>query len=275
MSKASRKTGIIKYRNESALHADDSIAVEEPLEISISGTDETAARPVSVTMRTPGMDKELALGFLYSEGVVKSPSEIVSAESTGENRVVIKLGKDISVLLGKLQRHFYTASSCGVCGKSSLELLGASLPARPLFSKVKLSGKVILSLDKKLRDAQEVFDSTGGLHASALFNREGELLLSCEDVGRHNALDKLTGSYLLNRELPPPDSILLLSGRACYELIQKAAMAGIPFVLAIGAPSSLAVETARNFGITLIGFLREKGFNVYSGGERLDIASNA
>jgi len=251
----------------------DQLATEEPLEIRLVSPQKT----VAVTMRTPGADFELAAGFLYSEGVVSSREDIdrisycVDADVDGEQRyniVNVALREGLSVDLQPLERHFFTTSACGVCGKASLEALRSrEYPVIPDGPEV--SAGVIYSLPDQLRSAQRVFSTTGGLHAAALFDAQGTLLSVREDVGRHNALDKLVGSAILSDELPLNNRIVMVSGRSSFEILQKCLAAGVPIVCAVSAPSSLAVTLAREFGITLIGFLRGERFNIYAGKERL------
>jgi FdhD protein len=256
---------------------DDLLAVEEPLEIRLVYGDANSRKQknISVTMRTPGNDRELAAGFLFTEGIVKNKKDISEIKHTGnnENTVCVELKENVAVDLNKLERHFYTTSSCGVCGKSSIDAIrtlgNSTSKGFPVFSVVK--SEIIYKLPLLLREKQNVFESTGGLHASALFDLNGNLILLREDVGRHNALDKLIGAAIEENMLPLDNTILLLSGRASFELIQKAAMAEIKIVAAVGAPSSLAVELAKEFDITLIGFLRDKRFNIYCGEERIII----
>lgn len=252
----------------------DVLAVEEPLEIRLGITKDGKFKhqPISITMRTPGNDFELAVGFLFTEGILKSKNQIQSIKHCGKfpnnnNTVRIDLEPNIEIDFKRLERNSYMSSSCGVCGKGSLEALatGASAIAPTDF---KVSAKSIHQLPEKLRKFQAVFDETGGLHASAIFDSEGNMIALREDVGRHNALDKIIGAHFLAGGLPLSDKILLLSGRASFELIQKAAMAGIPIVCAVGAPSSLAVDAAREFNITLLGFVRNNRFNVYAGTEK-------
>lgn len=253
----------------------DQLATEEPLEIRLS-----QGPTVAVTMRTPGADFELAAGFLYGEGVVSSREDIrrisycVTPEVDGEQRyniVNVALREGLIPELQPLERHFYTTSACGVCGKASLEALHLRscpvIPAGPV-----VAAEVIYSLPDKLREAQGLFTVTGGLHAAALFNAQGQLLSVREDVGRHNALDKLVGSAFLSGQLPLNDYIVMVSGRASFEILQKCMAAGVPIVCAVSAPSSLAVALAREFGITLVGFLRGERFNVYAGIERISTA---
>ena len=228
-------------------------------------------------MRTPGDDASLAVGFLLSEGILRTPSDVQGVRACGpaagplqlRNVVRVELREDVAVDLKRLERHFYTTSSCGVCGKTSLEALAIGNVA-PLADKLpRIAAAAIHGLPQRIRRAQAVFDRTGGLHAAALFNAAGELLSLREDVGRHNAVDKLLGAEFLAGRVPLADRGLLLSGRASFELVQKALVAGIPLLAAVGAPSSLAVELAARFKMTLIGFLRDGKFNIYSGGWRL------
>jgi FdhD protein len=255
----------------------DRVAVEEPLEIrlGIQGPGVRTYRSISVTMRTPGDDAELAAGFLFTEGIVSSPDQIASIESWGplstqgvsRNIVKVELGEAVEVNLARLERHFYTSSSCGVCGKASLEAVRTSAALTRHSSSTHIVQEVLHKLPQKLRQGQQEFDVTGGLHGCALFTPEGGLIAVREDVGRHNALDKLIGSQWLAGL--PLTGVLMLSGRASFELVQKAAVAGIPIVAAVGAPSSLAVELAEEFGLTLAGFVRDGRFNIYCGAERI------
>lgn len=268
---------------------DDVVAVEEPLEIRL-GFGTTARfehRPISITMRTPGSDGELAAGFLFAEGIIHEPGHIKQIRHCGlkigkgtgtlrrisalnSNTIRIDLEDGVEIDLKRLERHFYTTSSCGVCGKSSIEALhaGAAKLADPDHPRI--DADLIRSLPAQLRSAQNAFELTGGLHASALFNTAGELEIVREDVGRHNALDKVIGAKFLAGEVPLSEKILLVSGRASFELVQKALMAGIPILVAVGAPSSLAIELADEFGLTLVGFLRGDSFNVYTGHSRIN-----
>ncbi|MBL7809156.1 MAG: formate dehydrogenase accessory sulfurtransferase FdhD [Saprospiraceae bacterium] len=258
---------IRKYKGDTFQDTTDLLAVEEPLEIRVEygPLKHRKSKNISITMRTPGSDEDLAVGFLFTEGVVRQPDDVFSVKGWDDNLVMVSLQPDFSFDVQKLERHFYTSSSCGVCGKGSLEAVKTTVSAecQLLEAPWEIRPEVIYSLPEKLRRAQETFDATGGLHACALFDSEGNLLASREDVGRHNALDKLIGHYLRNAQIPLNQHILMLSGRASFELLQKAAMAGIRCVCAVGAPSSLAVETAKEFGIVLVGFLREGRFNVY------------
>jgi FdhD protein len=257
--------------------AQDSVAVEEPLEIQlVYGVAESRkVKSVSITMRTPGHDNELAAGFLMTEGVLRDVTDIASigppqAVPAGlrSQTIRVELLPGIEVSLSTLERNFYTTSSCGVCGKVSLLALRTLCPL-PQSDNFMIRSDVLSSLPHQLQTAQAVFKETGGLHAAALFTADGKLRSVREDVGRHNALDKLLGEAFLRDAVPLRDYVLLLSGRASFELLQKAVMGGIPMVAAIGAPSSLAIDVAREFSITLIGFLRSGSFNVYCAPERV------
>jgi len=252
--------------------AEDLLAVEEPLEIRIiyGSEKERQQKNISVTMCTPGHDAELATGFLFTEGIICSKEDILNYTSSGDNIVTVELRPGISFDPQKIERHFYTSSSCGVCGKSSIDAVRNVFNSKQIKDNIKINASVITKLPEALRKQQEVFEHTGGLHASALFDIDGHLLLTREDVGRHNALDKLVGAALMAGDLPLDHHILLLSGRASFELIQKAAMAGIKIVCAVGAPSSLAVELAKETEMTLIGFLRDGRFNIYCGEQRIN-----
>ena len=251
----------------------DQLATEEPLEIRLQAAGEM--RKIAVTMRTPGHDPELAAGFLYAEGVIGSWSDIgrfVFVHTTDgrpqENIIVVELAANAMPDLSPLERHFYTTSACGVCGKAGLEsLLTNRAPKIPEGPTV--TPDLLYSLPVKLRSTQGVFGATGGLHAAAIFDSEGSLLASREDVGRHNALDKVIGWALSQGLLPLHDRIVMVSGRSSYEIVQKCIAAEVPFLCAVSAPSSLAVSMAREYGITLIGFLRGNRLNVYAGPERL------
>ena len=251
----------------------DILAVEEPLEISVTVGGKTT--PLSVTMRTPGNDGELAIGFLFTEGIISSANDLADPpyKNTSDNQTTVYLKPGLEHNLQKVKRNFYTTSSCGVCGKESIEAIMQVCRTPAQIDDGKLDIRHLFELNGKLRTAQETFNSTGGIHASALFDFQGELITLREDVGRHNALDKLIGAELLkwnDKEFFLQQHILLLSGRASFELVQKAAMAGIQVICAIGAPSSLAVETSEKFGITLIGFLKNGNANIYSGSDRLN-----
>jgi FdhD protein len=254
---------IRKVSDLSATPEQDLLAVEEPLQIRIG------ERNVAITMRTPGNDAELAVGFLFSEGILQSPAQISDITAGARNIITVTLAAEAAPDLDRLERHFYLTSSCGVCGKASIEALESiGCPALPR-DRPRIELSVIHRLPDMLRTKQMVFDRTGGLHAAALFDASGELLNEREDVGRHNAVDKLVGAAFLKGHLPLNDNLLMLSGRASFELVQKALMAGIPVLAAVGAPSSLAVELALRFGMTLLGFVRDRRFNIYSGESRL------
>lgn len=253
----------------------DQLAVEEPLEIRISYNNQgnPVVKSISVTMRTPGNDAELAAGFLFTEGIVKNPDQITDIKNDlfDENKVTVVFNENEIPQLHTAERNFYTTSSCGVCGKSSIEAIKTVSVYQNQDDTIQVAADLFYNLQHALKKRQEVFQNTGGLHASALFNQQGDFLLLREDVGRHNALDKVIGTSFLNKQLPLKNSILLLSGRASFELIQKASMAGIKIVAAIGAPSSLALQLAEDFGITLIGFLGNEKFNIYTGSQRIVI----
>jgi FdhD protein len=257
--------------SESALQP-DVLAVEEPLEIRLgygAGGRHVHA-PVSITMRTPGHDRELAVGFLFTEGILATREQVADVRNCGSGNVVrIDLRPGVAVDLTRLERHFYTSSSCGVCGKASLEAVRVCTRHRLQAGRPVVEAEVIRRLPQALREAQTVFDRTGGLHAAALFDTHGRLLCLREDVGRHNALDKLIGSQLLASRTPLLEDVLLVSGRASFELVQKAAVAGIPILAAVGAPSSLAVSLAQEHGLTVLGFVRPDRFNIYTGAERI------
>ncbi|HEX6123971.1 MAG TPA: formate dehydrogenase accessory sulfurtransferase FdhD [Pyrinomonadaceae bacterium] len=265
----------------------DVLAVEEPLEIRLA-IPGPGHRAISITMRTPGDDADLAAGFLFTEGIIKSPNQIKQIRYCGlgiadsgmrnsgglspdrkGNTIRVDLNTEFDIDLKRLERNFYTTSSCGVCGKSSIEALHTGAKKLEHLDQPTIDSDLIRLLPERLRASQDVFDQTGGLHASALFDAHGELEIVREDVGRHNALDKIIGAKFLADELPLNEKILLVSGRASFELVQKAVMAGIPIMIAVGAPSSLAVELAKEFGLTLAGFLRGDSFNVYTGKSRI------
>ena len=252
--------------------ATDLLAVEEPLEIRLGfgPANDRSRNALTITMRTPGHDAELAVGFLFAEGVVSGPGDVLAVEPAGENVVRVELRPGLTIDLARLTRHFPATSSCGVCGKTSLDAIEQACEG-PRAGGAPVSSKVIHALPQLARTAQPAFDCTGGLHAAALFDSGGTLLAIREDVGRHNAVDKLIGREFAAGRLPLDDRIVLVSGRAGFELVQKAAMAGVPVFAAVGAPSSLAVDLARRVGMTLLGFVRDGRFNVYGGMERITI----
>ncbi|MFW6075485.1 MAG: formate dehydrogenase accessory sulfurtransferase FdhD [Chloroflexota bacterium] len=277
-----REQRIVRVSPDGWVRDDDLLATEEPLEIRLLWWEGDALneKPVAVTMRTPGDDFELAVGFLFGEGILKERYDFSDVgycldenEIQNENIVNVTLMPGVTFDMSRLDRNFYTTSSCGVCGKAALEALEIQ-GCDVVISDVEVSPELIQQLPDRLREAQEVFQKTGGLHASGLFTPEGELVSLREDVGRHNALDKVIGEQLLKGKDDLSDRILLLSGRASFELIQKSLMARIPVVAAVGAPSSLAVELAQEFGITLMGFVRPDGFNIYTHPGRVRIPAS-
>jgi FdhD protein len=256
----------------------DSLATEEPLEIRLRN-DSGQTVPISVTMRTPGSDFELAAGFLYGEGLIaggsiRSVRYCVDAESEAQqyNAVVVELAPNAQLDPERFRRHFYTSSSCGVCGKASIAAVLGPV-CEPVPSRLLLEPELLLRLPERFRAAQQIFERTGGLHAAALFTADGTLLDLREDVGRHNAMDKLIGAAVLRGAVPLGPRVLLVSGRLSFELVQKAARAGVELLAGVSAPSSLAVELAEEAGVTLVGFLRENGFNVYSAPERIALSA--
>jgi FdhD protein len=239
----------------------DRVAIEEPLEIRLHG------RPFVVAMRTPGADRELAAGFLLSERVIRSADELGAIEYCGDaaNIVNVTLAGDAAGRIDRVlaeRRNVTTNSSCGLCGRQTLDSLAVDVP--PIVTTVTIPSSLVLDLPKQLRGSQTVFDETGGLHAAGLFSRDGALVDAAEDVGRHNAVDKVVGRMLMRERLPLTDHVLCVSGRTSFEILQKALFAGIPIVAAVSAPSSLAIELAESFGITLIGFVRGETFNIYA-----------
>jgi FdhD protein len=268
-SAEAREIRLARYKDGRSIgEVDDVLAAEEPLEIRVEG------RPIAVVMRTPGHDRELAAGFLLTEGVIKSAKDLFDITSciepgaTGDgNAVDVALTHPDSFDFEKLTRHVFTSSSCGICSKASIEIVLKR--RKPLHDGVRVKASVLLALPRRLARQQDTFKSTGGLHACALFDAGGKLLAAREDVGRHNALDKLLGWALMEKLTPLHGHIALLSGRASFEMMQKAHAGGIAVVAAISAPSSLAVDFARESGQTLVGFLRGRSMNVYAGAERI------
>ena len=251
-----------RVRGASVQPADDVVVIEEPLELRVAWANHE--KNISVTMRTPGDDFDLAAGFLFTEGLIRSPRDIESIRHWGSPNIVrVGLAEGVVIDTAKLDRHFYTTSSCGVCGKTSIEAL--RIANMPIAAPPQIDPAIIHRLPQRLREQQATFSTTGGLHAAAVFNMRGEPLRIREDIGRHNAVDKVIGSLFRDGATPVSDGILMVSSRASFELAQKAVVAGIPVLAAVGAPSSLAVDLAREFGLTLLGFVREDRFNVYAG----------
>lgn len=278
MTASSLAITVEKISGDSAKSQPDQVAVEEPLEIRVGyATPEgRTARSLSITMRTPGNDDELARGFLYGESIIQSASDIASIQHCGPpapdsgNRNIIRvdLASHVKLDFDRLQRHFYTTSSCGVCGKSSLDALRVT-GAAVLDDATQFQPSVLIALPDALRKHQRTFDQTGGLHAAAAFGSDGDIRVVREDVGRHNAVDKVVGALLADGHLPASELGLMVSGRASFELMQKALLARMPLLAAVGAPSSLAVALANEFNVTLVGFLRGGTFNIYSARERI------
>ncbi|MGB4844234.1 MAG: formate dehydrogenase accessory sulfurtransferase FdhD [Ferruginibacter sp.] len=264
---------IQKISDSGSFETEDKVAVEEPLEISVeySTANGRMIKNIAVTMRTPGNDEELAAGFLFTEAVIKNVSELreIKQSPVDENRLQVSLQENIIPALGNTVRNFYSTSSCGICGKASIDAIRTITQYAGEKDSMTVHANSIYSLQDELKKRQQVFEDTGGIHASALFDSNCNFKKLREDVGRHNALDKIIGSAFLKNELPLNNSILLLSGRASFELVQKAAVAGIKIIAAVGAPSSLAVELAKECNITLIGFLRNDRFNIYCGKQRI------
>ncbi|MFE4000224.1 formate dehydrogenase accessory sulfurtransferase FdhD [Nocardioides sp. YIM B13467] len=263
---------VLRVRDGVISRRPDKLAAEEPMEIRVNG------RPLTVTMRTPGNDFDLAVGFLVSEGVVHSADDVASvrycAGATADggntyNVVDVGLAAHVPPPDASLERSFYTTSSCGLCGKASLEAVRTSSAWTVAEDTLRVTPELLSVLPERLREAQRVFDSTGGLHAAGLFDAEANLLCVREDVGRHNAVDKVIGHALREGLVPLRNSMLMVSGRASFELVQKAVMAGIPLLAAVSAPSSLAVDLADDNGLTLVGFLRGSSMNIYAGTDRI------
>jgi len=260
-TKVQRRTGSKAFAPQK-----DTVAVEEPLEIRVQG------RSVAVTMRTPGHDRELAAGFLLTEGIIRARQDVIEilhcrAAAAPENTLNVFLAASVTVDFAQLTRHVFATSSCGLCGKASIESVHQHFP--PVKSKLAVAAQTLIRLPTVMRKAQPTFAQTGGLHAAAVFDARGELVVLREDVGRHNAVDKVVGFGFLEKRFPFDAHILLVSGRASFEIMQKALAARIPIVCAVSAPSSLAVEFARESNQTLVGFLRGDTMNVYAGGQRI------
>jgi len=249
-------TSVDQWENGAVSHAQDYLAVEEPLQIRIGNI------PISVTMRTPGHDLELTAGFLFTEGIISSHAELSAIEATSANIVTAQIANGADLQLG-IQRNFFAASSCGICGKATIESVRVR-GIKPVNSTFQIDPEVLCSLPQRLRESQAVFGRTGGLHAAAVFNASAEMLVLREDIGRHNAVDKAIGWALLNDQIPLHGSVLMVSGRGGFEIAQKAVVAGVPVLASVSAPSSLAVQIAREFGMTMVGFLRGRRFVTYS-----------
>ncbi len=266
---------ICRFMDGRLQSAQDKIVVEEPLEIQLafSAQNGKITKNISVTMRTPGNDEELATGFLFTEGVISGYETIsqVKKLASDQNRIQVILKEGIKPALNSSERNFYSTSSCGICGKASIEAIQTNSVYPKAKDSIRLNPLILTGLQEILINQQELFEHTGGIHACGLFTLDAKILLVREDVGRHNALDKLIGAALEQALLPLDKHLLLLSGRASFELLQKASMAGIKVVAAVGAPSSLAIEMAKEAGITLIGFLRKDRFNIYTGFERIEL----
>jgi FdhD protein len=275
MGRVTARRRVTRFREGAFSERPDTLAAEEPMEIRVNG------RPLTVTMRTPGDDFDLAVGFLVSEGVLHRADQVAGirycAGATADggntyNVVDVALAPGTAAPDASLERNFYTTSSCGLCGKASLDAVRTTAAWTVAEDPLRTTPEVLTLLPDRLRAAQRVFDTTGGLHAAGLFSAEGELLVLREDVGRHNAVDKVIGHALREGLLPLRGTILMVSGRASFELVQKAVMAGIPMLAAVSAPSSLAADLADESGLTLVGFLRGHSMNVYAGAERLQSA---
>ena len=265
---SARISNVLRYENGDVRTSPDELAREEPLEIRVRG------RPVSVTMRTPGDDAELAAGFLLSEGIVRGRDDVLRVEHCGRNDdgnvLNVQLAPLVNVDFDRLTRHVFASSSCGLCGKATIDAVRAAFP--PVDTDVTVNAATLVRLPELMRASQPSFDRTGGVHAAALFTATGQLLVAREDVGRHNAVDKVLGHALLNGRLPLDRHVLVVSGRSSFEIMQKALSARVPLVAAVGAPSSLAVDFARESGQTLVGFLRPGRMNVYTGPFRINFA---
>jgi len=274
-SRSVNLTRVSQWDDGNAERKDDYLAAEEPLEIRIGD------QPLSVTMRTPGHDVELAAGFLFTEGLIQNREQILAIENVEpltddgvkrDNMMQAKLVADAAPDFAKMRRHFFASSSCGICGKASIDAVRSRLLSAP-NPEFRVEAELLTSLPDVLRSSQDVFQRTGGLHAAALFDSSGGLLVVREDIGRHNAVDKVIGWALLDHRVPLGNAILLVSGRGGFEIVQKALVAGIPILASVSAPSSLAVQLARELRMTLVGFLRGRRFVIYSGEERIEGAA--
>ena len=257
---------IVRWDGETACEQQDNLTEEEPLEIRVRG------RAISVTMRTPGHDAELAAGFLLTEGIIRGRQDVLRIEHCDGNEegnvLNVLLAPEVPIDFQKLTRHIFASSSCGLCGKATIESIQGQFP--PVQSDMVIDAELLASLPQQMRAAQETFERTGGLHAAALFDASGRLVVLREDVGRHNAVDKVIGHCLLHDAFPPDRHVLLISGRSSFEIMQKALAARVPVIAAVSAPSNLAANFARQSGQTLIGFLRDRRMNVYANPQRID-----
>ena len=273
------KYKIVKFRENKFENVDDFISIEEPLEISIryKEQDKWIKNSLSITMRTPGHDEDLVRGFLFNEQIIQGLNDIETIESFGEkvgqyniqNKILVTLNNSKNVNISKIKRDFLTNSSCGVCGKSSLDALEILKKEKTSKSNPKLSKEVLINSPSMLRENQSEFAKTGGIHASGLFSSNGNLISLREDVGRHNALDKLIGNSLISKNLQPNDQFITCSGRLNFELVQKVLMTNIGLMIGVGAPTSLAIDLANKFGMTLVGFVKEDSFNVYTNKQKV------
>ena len=273
------KYKVNKFKSDKLEEIDDLISIEEPLEISLKYKDQnkSVTQLLSITMRTPGQDEDLVRGFLYNEQIIKDIKHISSIEKFGEkvghydlqNKILVTLNDASNVNITKIKRDFLTNSSCGVCGKSSLDALEVIKQDKTPKLEPKLSSKIIISAPDTLRNNQTEFAQTGGIHASGLFNKDGSLINVMEDVGRHNALDKLIGNALLKGQIDPNNQFITCSGRLNFELIQKILMTNIGIVIGVGAPTSLAIDLANKFDMTLIGFVKKDSYNVYTNSQKV------
>ena len=275
------KYKVLKYSSNNFKDVEDLVSIEEPLEISLKykEKDNWVEQTLSITMRTPGNDEDLVRGFLFNEQIVKSLNDIDSIESYGDkvgqykiqNKILVTLNNSENVNISKIKRDFLTNSSCGVCGKSSLDALEIIKTTKTNASEPKISKDVIIQSPDILREGQSEFSKTGGIHASGLFNSDGKLIALREDVGRHNALDKLIGCALEKKQFDPKDQFITCSGRLNFELVQKVLMTDIGIMIGVGAPTSLAIDLANKFDITLIGFVKRDSFNIYTNNKKVKV----
>ena len=276
------KYKVTKFKKNRLENTEDFISIEEPLEISLKYKDNEKfiSRSLSITMRTPGNDEDLVRGFLFNEQIIENIKDIESIESFGEkvgqyniqNKIIVTLNNSKNINISKIKRDFLSNSSCGVCGKSSLDALEITKKQKASKSNPKISKDIIIKSPNTLRQNQSEFAKTGGIHASGLFSSNGDLLSLKEDVGRHNALDKLIGDSLLNGFLKPEDQFITCSGRLNFELVQKVLMTNIGLMIGVGAPSSLAIDLANRFDMTLIGFVKEDSFNIYTNNQKVIVS---